>query len=119
MPVPELRRAGKTSLTLPVRAMPMLPAVLEYASVSAVPNCLAPHKRWTGRVPAFCSLERAVTVVCDLAHVPRMLRGGGALWLNGVKIPRCFWPCLRLNAGDQLEFIITPRGGDNFFQFPD
>lgn len=115
MPVPELRRAGKTSLTLPVRAMPMLPAVLEYASVSAVPNCLAPHKRWTGRVPAFCSLERAVTVVCDLAHVPRMLRGGGALWLNGVKIPRCFWPCLRLNAGDQLEFIITPRGGDNFF----
>lgn len=38
VPVPELRRAGKTSLTLPVRAMPMLPAVLEYARSALFPT---------------------------------------------------------------------------------
>lgn len=115
MPVAERRRAGEAACRLPVWAGPVLPALPEYARVSAVPNCLAPHKRWAGRVPALCTLERAVATVCDLAHVPRLLRGGGTLWLNGVKIPRCFWPSVRLNSGDNLEFIVLPRGGDNFF----
>lgn len=93
----------------------MLPALPGFARVSAIPNCLAPHKRWTGRVPALISLERAVGAVCDLARVPRMLRGGGVLWLNGIKIPREFWGCLRLVDGDELEFIIRPFGGGGFF----
>ena len=96
---------------VPAVVAPVLPALPGFARVSAIPNCLAPHKRWTGRVPALISLERAVGAVCDLARVPRMLRGGGVLWLNGIKIPREFWGCLHLADGDELEFIIRPFGG--------
>lgn len=99
----------------PVPAAPVLPALPGVARVSAIPNCLAPHKRWTGSVPALITLERAVDAVCDLARVPHMLRGGGVLWLNGVKIPRAFWPCLRVADGDDLEFIVKPRGDGGFF----
>ena len=100
---------------VPAVVAPVLPALPGFARVSAVPNCLAPHKRWTGRVPALYTLERAVGTVCDLARVPRMLRGGGVLWLNGAKIPREFWACLHLADGDELEFIIRPFGGGGGF----
>lgn len=100
---------------VPAVVAPVLPALPGFARVSAIPNCLAPHKRWTGRVPALISLERAVGAVCDLARVPRMLRGGGVLWLNGIKIPREFWGCLHLADGDELEFIIRPFGGGGGF----
>lgn len=96
--------------TLPVASgnLPALPGVVR---VSAIPNCLAPNRRWTGTAPALRPLSEIVKIVSDLAGVPPMLRGAGVLWLNGVKIPRWAWGSLYTVDGDSVEFINRPMGG--------
>lgn len=93
-----------------------LPAIPGCAYASAIPNALAPHKRWTGTVPDLVTLSHVASTICDMAHVPHCLRGQCKIWLNGISIPVWAHDKIRVQRGDSVELIVCPRGsGFNSF----
>ena len=93
-----------------------LPAIPGCVYASAIPNALAPHKRWTGTVPDLVTLSHVASTICDMAHVPHCLRGQCKIWLNGILIPAWAHDKIRVQHGDHIELIVCPRGsGFNSF----
>lgn len=93
-----------------------LPAIPGRVHASAIPNALAPHKRWTGTVPDLVTLSHVASTICDMAHVPHCLRGQCKIWLNGISIPAWAHDKIRVQHGDRIELIVCPRGsGFNSF----
>lgn len=93
-----------------------LPAIPGCVHASAIPNALAPHKRWMGTVPDLVTLSHVASTICDMAHVPHCLRGQCKMWLNGISIPAWAHDKIRVQHGDRIELIVCPRGsGFNSF----
>ena len=76
-----------------------LPAIPGRVHASAIPNALAPHKRWTGTVPDLVTLSHVASTICDMAHVPHCLRGQCKIWLNDVSIPVWAHDKIRVQRG--------------------
>ena len=92
-----------------------LPAIPGRVHASAIPNALAPHKRWTGTVPDLVTLSHVASTICDMAHVPHCLRGQCKIWLNDVSIPVWAHDKIRVQRGDRVELIVCPRDDNRRF----
>lgn len=79
-------------------------------SVSCVPNCLAPARRWEGTAPALRTLASIKADVCRMARVPAFWSAGGTMVLNGVVIPADCWDSVTAKAGDSVAFVAAPAG---------
>lgn len=95
---------------LPAASRAYLPAVPGMVSVSCVPNCLAPGKRWEGTAPALRTLAGIKADVCRMARVPAFWSAGGTMTLNGVVVPSDCWAKVTAKPGDRIAFVAAPSG---------
>lgn len=95
---------------LPATSCSFLPAVPGMVSVSCVPNCLAPGRRWEGTAPALRTLASIKAEVCRMARVPGFWSAGGTMALNGVVVPASLWDKVTAKPGDRIAFVAAPTG---------